>query len=105
MAYTACLTFHDDGGEALSSVRSGRMTQGDAVGLAERLARDHQALVTRQPSLRVAALTDGAPEREPRQANAPRGGTSARPRHRLSHPKRMRPHSQEERGRARHFTG
>lgn len=32
------------------------------MGLAERLARDLQALVIRQPSLRVAVLTNGAPE-------------------------------------------
>jgi hypothetical protein len=62
MAYTACLTFHDDQGDALGAVRYGRMPQGDAQGLAERLARDVQALVSRQPSLHVAALTDGAPE-------------------------------------------
>lgn len=62
MAYTACLTFHDDQGDALGSVRYGLMPQGDASGLAERLARDVQALVSKQTGLRVTALTDGAPE-------------------------------------------
>jgi hypothetical protein len=62
MAYAACLTFHDAQGEALGTVRYGRMPQGDARGLAERLARDVQALVSRQRSLHVTALTDGAPE-------------------------------------------
>ncbi|MCK8504247.1 MULTISPECIES: ISKra4 family transposase [Myxococcus] len=62
MAYAACLVFHDAQGEALGAVRHGRMPHGDARGLAERLARDVQALVSRQPSLRVAILTDGAPE-------------------------------------------
>jgi len=38
------------------------MTQGDARGLAGRLAREVQALVSRQCALLVTALTDGAPE-------------------------------------------
>jgi len=62
MAYAACLTFHDAQGDALGAVRYGRMPQADARGLAERLARDVQALVSRQSSLHVVALTDGAPE-------------------------------------------
>ncbi|NRD51770.1 ISKra4 family transposase [Corallococcus sp. AB030] len=62
MAYAACLTFHDAQGEALGAVRYGRMPQADARGLAERLARDVQALVSRQRALHVTALTDGAPE-------------------------------------------
>ncbi|RUO93181.1 ISKra4 family transposase [Corallococcus sp. AB018] len=62
MAYTACLTFHDAQGDALGSVRYGRMPQGDARGLAERLVRDVQSLVSKQSALHVAALTDGAPE-------------------------------------------
>ncbi|NOJ98438.1 ISKra4 family transposase [Corallococcus coralloides] len=62
MAYTACLTFHDEQGEALGSVRYGRMPQGDARGLAERLVRDVQSLVSKQSALHIAALTDGAPE-------------------------------------------
>jgi hypothetical protein len=62
MAYTACLTFHDAQGDALGSLRYGRMPQGDAPGLAAGLAREVQALVSRQPALHVAALTDGAPE-------------------------------------------
>ena len=62
MAYTACLTFHDEQGDALGSLRYGRMPQGDAPGLAAGLARDVQALASRQPALHVTALTDGAPE-------------------------------------------
>jgi hypothetical protein len=62
MAYVASLTFHDDQGDALGTVRYGRMPHGDAREVAERLARDVQTLVVRQPSLLVATLTDGAPE-------------------------------------------
>ncbi len=62
MAYAACLTFHDAHGEALGTIRYGRMPRGEARGLAERLARDVQALVSRRRGLYVAVLTDGAPE-------------------------------------------
>ncbi len=56
------LTFHDAQGDALGAVRYGRMPQGDAHGLAEGLGRDVQALVSKQPTLHVTTLTDGAPE-------------------------------------------
>jgi hypothetical protein len=62
MAYTGCLTFHDKEGEALSSVRYGRMPQGGGTALAERLAKDVQEVVTRKAGLRVVVLTDGAVE-------------------------------------------
>lgn len=62
MAYAACLTFHDAHGEALGTLRYGRMPRGEAREVAERLARDVQALVSRRRGLYVAVLTDGAPE-------------------------------------------
>ncbi|ATB45926.1 ISKra4-like element ISMfu2 family transposase [Corallococcus macrosporus] len=62
MAYAACLTFHDAHGEALGTIRYGRMPRGQAREVAERLARDVQALVSRRRGLYVAVLTDGAPE-------------------------------------------
>jgi hypothetical protein len=62
MAYAACLTFHDEQGQALSSLRSGRMPEGDVEGLCARLALHTQAALLQQPSLHVAVLTDGAPE-------------------------------------------
>lgn len=62
MAYAACLTFHDAQGQALQSLRSGRMPEGDVEGLCERLARHTQAALSQKPSLQVAVLTDGAPE-------------------------------------------
>jgi len=62
MAYAACLTFHDEQGQALQSLRSGRMPEGDVEGLCARLALHAQAALLQQPSLQVAVLTDGAPE-------------------------------------------
>jgi hypothetical protein len=62
MAYVGCLTLHDEKGEALHSLRYGRMPLSGAAQLAERLALDVQALLTRAPALAVVVLTDGAPE-------------------------------------------
>ena len=62
MAYAACLTFHDEQGQALNSLRSGCMPEGDVEGLCERMALHTQAALSQQPSLQVAVLTDGAPE-------------------------------------------
>ncbi|ATB48574.1 hypothetical protein MYMAC_004201 [Corallococcus macrosporus DSM 14697] len=62
MAYAACLTFHDADGEALGTLRYGRMPRGEAPEMAERLARHVQALVSRRRGLSVTVLTAGAPE-------------------------------------------
>jgi hypothetical protein len=62
MAYAACLTFHDAQGQALQSLRSGCMPDGDVHGLCSRLALHVEAAIAKQPSLHVAVLTDGAPE-------------------------------------------
>jgi hypothetical protein len=62
MAYVGCLTLYDEKGEALHSLRYGRMPQSGATQLAERLALDVQALLTCAPALHVVVLTDGAPE-------------------------------------------
>lgn len=62
MAYVGSLTLHDEKGEALYSLRYGRMPHSGAAQLATRLALDAQALLTRAPSLAVVVLTDGAPE-------------------------------------------
>lgn len=62
MAYVACLTLHDEKGEALSTLRYGRMPAGGGKELAQRLALDVEALLAQAPALRVVVLTDGAPE-------------------------------------------
>jgi hypothetical protein len=83
MAYTGCLTLHDAQGDALVTTRYGRMPQSGAQKLAERLARDVQALLTRAPALTVVVLTDGAPElhallEQALAAHAPAAGSLVR---------------------------
>jgi hypothetical protein len=61
MAYVGTLTLHDKEGQALKTLRYGRMPQADATQLAQRMAQDVQAVLG-QRFLPVVVLTDGAPE-------------------------------------------
>jgi hypothetical protein len=61
MAYVGTVTLHDKEGQALQTLRYGRMPQADAQQMAQRMAQDVQAVVTKQPMPAV-VLTDGAPE-------------------------------------------
>ena len=62
MAYCATLTLHDRKGEALHTLRYGRMPQGDVAELCQTLAHDVCTLLRKQPVLGVILLADGAPE-------------------------------------------
>lgn len=62
MAYCATLTLHDRKGEALHTIRYGRMPKGDVEGLCRTLAHDVCILLRKQPGLGVILLADGAPE-------------------------------------------
>ena len=62
MAYCATLTVHDRKGEALHTIRYGRMPQGEVEGLWRILAQDVCTLLRKQPGLGVILLADGAPE-------------------------------------------
>ena len=62
MAYCGTVTLHDKDGEALHTIRYGRMPKGDAVGLCEGLASDVDELRKRRPDLDVTLLADGAEE-------------------------------------------
>jgi hypothetical protein len=62
MAYVGTLTLHDAEGEAIRTLRFGRMPQGDVTQLCERMAADAASLLRERPDLKVARLTDGAPE-------------------------------------------
>jgi len=60
MAWTGTVTLHDDEGNALQTIRYGRMPYEDGEVLAEALASDALALVQRRRSLKVVTLGDGA---------------------------------------------
>jgi hypothetical protein len=62
MAYCATLTLHDRKGEALHTIRYGRMPQGEVAELCRTLAQDVCTLLQKQPVLGVILLADGAPE-------------------------------------------
>jgi len=64
MAYVATVTLHDGEGDALHTIRYGRMPKGDVRGLCRALARDVRALRALRPELKMAYLTDGATEFE-----------------------------------------
>lgn len=60
MAWTGTVTLHDAEGNALHTIRYGRMPHEDGESLAETLASDALALVRRCPRLKVVTLGDGA---------------------------------------------
>jgi hypothetical protein len=62
MAYCAPLTFHDRKGEALHTIRYGRMPNGEVDELCRTLMHDVCTLLRKQPGLGVILLADGAPE-------------------------------------------
>lgn len=62
MAYCGTVTLHDENGEALHTIRYGCMPQGDVSGMRDRLVCDVATLVSKQRSLKIELLCDGAPE-------------------------------------------
>lgn len=63
MAYCGVLTFHDAEGQALHSIRYGRMPGDEArLHIESAMAGDFISILTLRPELRVVALADGAPE-------------------------------------------
>jgi hypothetical protein len=62
MAYCGTLTLCDASGEALHTLRYGRMPENDAQDLCEGMAADAQHLLRNTPELKVQLLCDGAPE-------------------------------------------
>jgi hypothetical protein len=62
MAYCATLTLHDRKGEALHTIRYGRMPHGDIEELCRTLTHDVCVLLRKQPGLSVILLADGAAE-------------------------------------------
>jgi hypothetical protein len=62
MAYCATLTLHDRNGEAVHTIRYGRMPHGAVEELCQTLAADVGTVLRKRPELRVILLADGAPE-------------------------------------------
>ena len=62
MAYVGTVTLNDAEGEALHTIRYGRMPEGDATALCDGLAADVSALLRQRPDLKVQTLVDGAAE-------------------------------------------
>ena len=62
MAFVGTLTFHDEEGKALHTIRYGRMPGLGSADLLGRMFADVQAFLARGVSLKIALLSDGAPE-------------------------------------------
>lgn len=62
MAYCATVTLHDREGQAVHTIRYGRMPQGEVASLCPGLAEDVRTLLRKRPELQVILLADGAPE-------------------------------------------
>jgi hypothetical protein len=62
MAYCTTITFHDETGTALHTIRQGAIPSVDPADLCDRLLADAMAILEQRPDLRVVLLSDGAPE-------------------------------------------
>jgi hypothetical protein len=83
MAYCATVTLHDGEGQALHTLRYGRMPQGDIEQLCVGLAAEVRTLLRKRPTLQVMLLADGAPELWTRLDRALNKKTLGVPVHRL----------------------
>lgn len=83
MAYCATVTLHDGEGQALHTLRYGRMPQGDIDQLCAGLAVEVRTLLRKRPTLQVMLLADGAPELWTRLDQALNKRTLGVPVHRL----------------------
>jgi hypothetical protein len=62
MAYCTTVTFHDETGEALHTIRQGAVPSVEPAVLCDRMLADAVAILEQRPGLEVVLLSDGAPE-------------------------------------------
>jgi hypothetical protein len=62
MAYCTTVTFHDETGAALHTIRQGAVPSVEPLDLCERMLSDAVAIREQRPDLRIVLLSDGAPE-------------------------------------------
>jgi hypothetical protein len=62
MAYCTTVTFHDETGAALHTIRQGAVPSVEPLELCDRLLADAVAILEQRPDLKVVLLSDGAPE-------------------------------------------
>jgi hypothetical protein len=62
MAYCTTVTFHDEAGAALHTIRQGAVPSVEPLDLCDRLLADAVAILQQRPDLRVVLLSDGSPE-------------------------------------------
>ena len=60
MAWSGTVTLHDREGQAVDTIRYGRMPQGDAMGLMEAMVSDVDVMRKQRPELLVSSIADGA---------------------------------------------
>jgi hypothetical protein len=83
MGWCGTITLHDKEGNALDTLRYGRMPGDDGEDLAEALASDALALVRRRPKLNVVTLGDGAADVQALLAKHVDDDSFQRPIHRM----------------------
>ena len=62
MGYVGTVSLHDEHGDAIHTIRYGRMPDGDIEGMMRALEEDTRALLEKRPDLEVVLLADGAAE-------------------------------------------
>jgi hypothetical protein len=62
MAWCGTVTFHDENGEAVHTLRYGRMPKADPTEVVDAMSADVEHALAKQPDLKVSLLCDGAPD-------------------------------------------
>ena len=62
MAWCGTVTFHDENGEALHTIRYGRMPNANPTEVVDAMSADVEHVLAKRPDLKVSLLCDGAPD-------------------------------------------